>query len=79
MTPEQIKAWQAHLKLSNTAAAGALNVNVRTYADWRSGRTRTPGCLALACSAVAMGLPPYGERKAGAGARGQGDGTPTCE
>lgn len=79
MTPQQIKAWQSHLKLSNTRAAALLGVKVRTFADWRSGRTRAPGCLALACAAVAFDLPPWGERNRGAAPGGAADGTPARE
>ncbi|MCP1674403.1 DNA-binding transcriptional regulator YiaG [Natronocella acetinitrilica] len=65
MTPEALSQWRQRLKpergkvASKAQAARALLVPVRTYEDWEAGRRRIPGPVALACSAVLWGLPPF--------------------
>lgn len=68
MTSEQFKAWRLLLHLSKEDAAAALGVHRETIANYESGHRRDPGktpariprVVALACSAIAHGLPPYG-------------------
>lgn len=51
-------SWQARMGLSDKAAAEILEVSRNTVAQYRvSG---APRHIALACSAYAMGLPPWG-------------------
>ena len=63
MTPADLRAWQAAERLTNAAAAAALRVTTRTYADWIAGVSRTtgkpiniPGMVGLACAAHSAGL-----------------------
>lgn len=63
MTPDDLRAWQAHMGYTYDTAAAALGVSRGTYADWLAGRSRTTGkpimikrTAALACAALAAGL-----------------------
>ena len=63
MSPADLRAWQASMGFTNVAAAAALRVTTRTYADWIAGVSRTtgkpiniPGMVGLACAAHAAGL-----------------------
>lgn len=68
MTPETFKAWRAHRRLSRREAADALGVSVATIVLYEAGKRRAPDnrpvvipkTVALACSAIAQNLPPYG-------------------
>ena len=68
MTPATFKAWRAHRRLSRKEAADALGVSVATIALYEAGKRRAPDnrpviipkTVALACSAIAMDLKPYG-------------------
>ena len=42
------------------AAAAELGLNIRTYRNYETGTGTIPRYVALACSAVAHNLPPYG-------------------
>ena len=70
MTPEDLRAWQAHMGISGLEAARLLGVAPATYQDWARGVSRATGkpvrigrVVALACAALAAGLVPW----AGAG------------
>jgi transcriptional regulator with XRE-family HTH domain len=63
MTPDELRAWQAHMGYTYDTAAQALGVSRGTYADWVRGESRTTGkpiaisrVVALACAALAAGL-----------------------
>lgn len=65
MTPDEFRRWRMSLKpvstrrhVSQTEAAHMLGVAKSTYAQYeaRGSRSRV---VALACSAVKLGLPPY--------------------
>ena len=43
MTPEEFKAAQARLGLTNKQTAGALRVSLRTVEKWRQGSRSIPG------------------------------------
>lgn len=58
MTPDDLRAWQAHMGLSQRAAAQALGVTHAAYGAWVLGRTPIRRIAALACAALAAGLPP---------------------
>ena len=49
-----LKRFRARRKLSQTAAARALGVPVRTLQDWEQGR-RTPGALTASALRSRMG------------------------
>lgn len=63
MTPQDLRAWQAHMGYTYDSAAKALGVSRAAYGDWIAGRSRTtrnaitlPPMLGLACAALASGL-----------------------
>ena len=60
MTPDDLRAWQAHMGLSQRAAAQALGVTHAAYGAWALGRTPIDTRTALACAALAAGLGPWG-------------------
>lgn len=66
MTPEDLRAWQAHMGWTGREAARRLGVSPATYQDWVTGTSRTTGkpvrlppLLGLACAALAAGLEPF--------------------
>jgi DNA-binding transcriptional regulator YiaG len=67
MTPDDIKSWRSSLALSQRKAATALGISERMYIYCERGRREDgrpvaiPRTVALACSALAHGLEPYGE------------------
>lgn len=62
MTAAQMKYWREQLKLTQSQAAGKLGCSRRALQQWESGKNKIPGYIAMAASAVAMGLPPYGSK-----------------
>ena len=67
MSPAQLTEWRQRLNLNRVEAAAALGVSRNALAWWEAGHLGgkprpIPRHIALACSAVAMGLPPYSER-----------------
>jgi transcriptional regulator with XRE-family HTH domain len=67
MTAPEIRAWRARLGLSQRKAAEAIGISERMYIYYEAGqredgrRVEIPKTVALACAAVAYGLPPMGE------------------
>ncbi|WP_109317229.1 helix-turn-helix domain-containing protein [Pseudovibrio ascidiaceicola] len=70
MTPEEFKQWRAALGFkSREAAANALGVSSETIRLYEMGHRRDdpsraveiPKHIALACSAIEVGLEPYGQ------------------
>jgi len=65
MTPDDLRAWQAHMGYTYDTAAKAFGVSRSSYADWIAGQSRTTGkpiqisrLVALACAAIAAGIDP---------------------
>lgn len=58
MTAVAFLAWRQRLGLTAVAAAKALGCSRNTIAAYEAGRTPVPRYIALACAAVAFGLPP---------------------
>lgn len=58
LTPASFSAWRARLGLTVKAAAEALGCSRTTIAAYEDGVNRIPRYIALACAAVAHGLPP---------------------
>ena len=58
MTPESLLAWRERLKLSRTEAARRLGLARNTYRAYEAGKRPVPETVALACAAIAYGLPP---------------------
>ena len=68
MTPTDLRAWQARMKITGLDAASKLGVSYAAYKDWRRGISRTTGkpieagrAVALACAALEAGLRPIGD------------------
>lgn len=66
MTPEQFKAWRKHVDLSQQDAADKLGLSKGSVQLYEAGKRRDGGrpvviplTVALACAAVAFGLPPW--------------------
>ena len=60
MTPADLRAWQAHMTLSQRAAAKALGITHATYSAMVLGKSGIDLRTALACAALAAGLRPWG-------------------
>lgn len=61
MTPTDFKSWRARLGLTKAEAARLLGLAPNTVAAYEFGRAAIPRHVALACAALAYGLPPIGE------------------
>ena len=66
MTPADLAAWELHMGYSQRQAAEALGVTLPTYQQWRRGARFKDDApveidrrTALACSALAAGLPEW--------------------
>lgn len=72
MTPEDFCAWRRRMGWKKNRAASELGIGVRTLDYYEAGARHDgqpvtiPRHIALACAALAFGLPPYrdGERPA---------------
>ena len=62
--PSDIKAWRDRLKLRKNEAAALLGMSETTYLAYEAGRNRIPHYVALACGAIAMGIPAIGDSQA---------------
>lgn len=58
MTATSLRAWRKRLGLSQRAAAETLGISLRQYSDYERAVAEIPQTVALACAAVAYGLPP---------------------
>lgn len=60
MTPASLKSWRERLygPRSIKAASGALGCSRTSIRAWESGINKIPLYIALACQALANGLPP---------------------
>lgn len=63
MTGSELVALRARFGWSQARAAQVLGCSARSISNWESGRHEVPDSIALAASAVAMGLPPYGAKR----------------
>lgn len=54
MTPSDLRAWQAHMSMTQSGAAQALGVSLATYKRWLVGEV--PDGVGLMCAALAAGL-----------------------
>jgi predicted DNA-binding transcriptional regulator AlpA len=59
MTGSSMSAWMDRLHLNKVQAASALGISRATLDRYLSDTMTIPRVVALACSAVAMGLPPH--------------------
>lgn len=58
MTAATLLAWRNRLGLNKSEAAIALGLSRNGYEAYEAGRNRIPRHVALACAAIAYGLPP---------------------
>lgn len=56
MAPADLRAWQAHMGLTQRAAADALGVTQAAYSRWVTGVTSIDVRTGLACAALAKNL-----------------------
>lgn len=59
MTPEDLRAWQAHMGYTYDTAAQALGMSRSSYAAMIAGTSRIDMRTSLACAAIATGLKPW--------------------
>lgn len=60
MDAETFRRWAASLGLNKSAAAAKLGIGRGAIARYWEGQVSIPRHVGLACSAVAMGLKPWG-------------------
>ncbi len=58
MTPASFLAWRKRLGLTKIEAARRLGVGRNTILAYETGKATIPLYVALACAALAFGLPP---------------------
>jgi len=57
-SPNTITAWRSRLGLTISGAAEQLGCARNSLAAYEAGRTPIPRYIALACAAIAQGIPP---------------------
>ena len=63
MKPSDFTAWRKRLGLTKAGAARALGVGINQPTLWERGDAPIPRAIALACAAIAYGLPPIGAKE----------------
>lgn len=63
MTGADFKAWRVRLGFSRTKAADSLGIGRNQPRRYEDGMADIPKYIALACAAIALGIPPIGERE----------------
>jgi plasmid maintenance system antidote protein VapI len=58
MTPASLEAWKERLGLNKTKTAAALGITRTTLDRYLNGESEIPEAIALACAAIAHGVPP---------------------
>ncbi len=59
MTPQSLTAWMTRLGLNKVQAASSLGIARSTLDRYLSGGAPIPKVVALACAALAYGLPEH--------------------
>lgn len=59
MTADDWKAWRTHLGISNLEAARRLGLSKNMPTAYEQGKRPIPRHVALACAALAYGLPEW--------------------
>jgi predicted transcriptional regulator len=60
MKPESLTSWRQRMNWTKTRASAELGLSPNGIAGYESGRWPIPRYIALACAAIAHGLPPIG-------------------
>jgi hypothetical protein len=60
MTPTDLRLWIDTRNVSDREAAKQLGCSRTSLRKWLAGKGPIPYYIALACSALAWGLPPWG-------------------
>lgn len=58
MTPASFASWRARLGMNKTKAAFALGCSRNVVIGYENGSRKIPRYIALACAAIAHGVPP---------------------
>jgi DNA-binding XRE family transcriptional regulator len=58
VTADSLFSWRTRLGLNKSEAAQALGLSRNGYMAYENNQTRIPLHIALACAAIAYGLPP---------------------
>ncbi len=58
MKPESLQAWMDRLHFNKVQASAALGIARSTLDRYLDGSVTIPKSIALACAAIAHGLPP---------------------
>jgi len=62
MTQSDLITFRKRFRLTKIATANALGCSTRAIYNYEVLGFAIPRCIALAASAFAMGLPPYGDK-----------------
>lgn len=63
MTADEFRQWRTRLGLSKAGAAETLGLSRNMPRRYETGVAPIPVYIALACSAVALNVAPYGEQQ----------------
>lgn len=58
MTAASLKAWRERMNFTQKKAADEIGCSVRSITNWEGGVADVPRYIALACAAIAQGVPP---------------------
>jgi transcriptional regulator with XRE-family HTH domain len=61
MTASELIKLRKRFRWSQSEAASKLGCSIRSISNWEKGVMKIPKNIALAASAAAMNLPPYGK------------------
>ena len=59
MTPADFTDWRKHLGINRDEASQRLGIAPNTVTAYERGRSEIPRHIALACTALVNGLPPW--------------------
>ena len=61
MTKKRLLLWRDNMGYSLDDCSHELGVTAEEWKAWESGDAKIPRYIGLACSALALGMNPYGE------------------
>jgi transcriptional regulator with XRE-family HTH domain len=62
--PNWLEAWRLGRKMSKREACRVLGIAFNTLAAYEADESKIPVSIALACAAIAYGIPPMGGNRA---------------